>query len=116
MAEGVKEGFVSVIVIAAVMEGVLVALAVGVDVEVDVAVRVDVIIVGMSVDVADGVAVGGGMTGFGKKINAAMRRIMTARIDGTIYLRNLGGTIAAAFSKGVTTGGFPVYPNADRRF
>ncbi len=111
-----KEGFTSVVVIAAVMEGVLVALAVGVKVEVDVRVEVDVLVVDISVGVADGVGVEGGVTGLGKKINAAIRRTMSARIEGRTYLRNLDGRMAVALSKGVTTGDFPVYPSADKRF
>jgi len=110
----VKEGFVSVIGIVAVMEGVLVALAVGVKLDVDVRVEVDVLVVEISVDVADGEGVEG--AGLGKKINAAIRRTMSARIEGRTYLRNLDGRMAVALSKGVTTGGFPVYPSADKRF
>lgn len=110
MAEGVNDGFVSVAVSVGVKVGVTVTLAVGVEVDVGVGVEV-------SVDaVIVGVRVGGGMTGLGKNTSAAMARRMIATINGMTTLRNAGGRKVFALSKGVTTGGSPVCPSAERRF
>ena len=113
MADGVSVGvgddcFVGVTVSVAVEVPEAVAVAVKVAVKVETSVEV---MVGEGVDVTSG-----GVTGFRAETTANMIRRIIAMMPGMIYFRNAGGRMVLALSKEVTTGGFPVYPSADRRF
>jgi hypothetical protein len=99
-----------------------VGVAVSVAVEVEEAVTVTGIVavkVEISVEVMMGEGddvISGGVTGFRVDTTENIIRRIIPMKPGMMYFLKAGGRMELALSKGVTTGGFPVYPSADKRF